>query len=789
MRDFEPNRIQWQVILLSLLTFFAGCKQSQVDQLITQLGPTSTPTGTPCENQSGGTAPAYIDVYCVTEFDQAAVNLARDAAEFAVQQFNWVFNADPDTVYSSFSFRAVRAEFAHSVGLSGKGQTIAIVDSGFYTSHPELDGKQITLYGLERPTEDHGTSVAAIAAGLNDDYGMMGIAYDASLHLTSFANDLSVVADATNHARANGAIVQNNSWGYGSSNIAGVLGRPDGMLAEQAFADTIGVSLTTATSYIDALRNFTEAGVIVVANSNDEAATNLGVTEGLPLAFPELEAGWITALNGVPTFNGAGEIESATRLSAECFEMAQSCLMAEGVVYATSGPNSYAYPILGTSFAAPIISGGISILAEAFPSLDGPEIRDRLLVTADNSFFTLADIQGTRVFTEDISHDYSSEYGHGFMNLEAALLPIGTIGVPTGLSVRDGTMSFQEASIATGFAQGDAIITALGDLDVMVIDSLAGNFNVSAETFILSPNTQDSFDEFALFVDDRKTQSGISGALKSLAFALNADRNTNIVGGNTFDVMFGIGLVPERAALLYDPIAMSEIPAGSYSIGMQAPLDGHGELATYVYSSSEGALSNALGAGVALQFGPKSSRLSLGASIMQEQGAALGMQSFAADQALTSVSRAIDVGYSADLDKNISFDANAQIGSLNSNGKGMWGGQEGTTFSAYGMALNVTNVFAGNDRIIASVRQPLAIDGGTMSVALPQTRDIDGNITTSVFDIGMAPSDRQLDLGLEYEMPLDQLESIKFGAAYILNSANIGGESSLGLAMSYSLEF
>jgi hypothetical protein len=463
--------------------------------------------------------------------------------------------------------------------------------------------------------------------------------------------------------------------------------------------------------------------------------------------------------------------------------------MAEGVIYATSGANSYTYPEVGTSFAAPIISGGIAILAEAFPSLDGPEIRDRLLVTADNSFFTLADIQGTRVFTADISHDFSSEYGHGFMNLEAALLPIGTIGVPTGLSVRDGTMSLQEASIATGFAQGDAIITALRELDVMVIDSLAGNFNVSAETFVIATNTQDRFDEFALFVDDGKTQSGISGALKSLAFALNADRNTNIVGGSTFDVMSGIGLVPERAGLLYDPIAMSEIPAGSYSIGIQAPLDGRSELAAYVYSSSEGALSNALGAGVALQFGPKSSRLSLGASIMQEQGAALGMQSFAADQGLASVSRAIDVGYSADLDKNISFDANAQIGSVTSNGQGMWGGQEGTTFSAYGIALNVTNVFAGNDRIIASVRQPIAIDGGTMSVALPQTRDIDGNITTSVFDIGLAPSDRQLDLGLEYEVPLDQFGSIKFGAAYILNSANIGGETSLGLAMSYSLEF
>jgi hypothetical protein len=781
MRDIKPIRMLWQFMLLSLLVFFAGCKQGA---LVTQLGSGNELIGTPCENRSGGINPAFLDVYCVTDFDQVAVNLARDAVEFAVQQFEWVFTGIPGK-YSSFSFRAVRTEFAHSVGLSGKGETIAIVDTGFYTNHPELDGKPITLYGLKRPTDDHGTSVAAIAAGINDGSGMMGVAYDASLHLTSLSNSLSVIADATDHARQNGAIVQNNSWGYPDTSIDNVLNRPAGMIAEQAFANEIDVSLSVATSYTGALINFAQAGIVVFSNSNDETATSLGLMEALPLAFPQLESGWITALNGVPTFNDAGEITEAVRLSAECFEMAPSCLMAEGAVYATSDASSYTYPIVGTSFAAPIISGGIAILAEAFPSLDGPEIRNRLLVTADNSFFTPEDFSQFA----DILHGYSSEYGHGFMNLEAALLPIGTVGVPTGLSVSDGTMSIQEASVATGFAQGDAVITALSNVDVMVIDSLSGNFNVPAKTFVISTNTQNYFQEFALFVDDGKTQSGISGALKSLAFVFDADSNAHIVGGSTFDVISDIGLVPERAGLLYDPITMAEVPADSYSLGMQAPIDGHNELAAYVYSSSEWALSSALGAGVALQFGPKSSRLSLGASIMQEQGAALGMQSLAADQSLSSVSRAIDVGYSASLDKNITFDANAQIGAVTSSGQGMWGGQEGTTFSAYGMALNVTNVFAGNDRIIASVRQPIAIDGGSMSVALPQTRDIDGNITSSVFDISLAPSDRQLDLGLEYEVSLDQFESIRFGAAYILNSANVTGETSLGLAMSYSLEF
>ncbi len=785
MHQIRPNRRLWQLMLLSLLVFLAGCKQGAV---ITQLASGTGLIGTPCENRSTGTDPAYIDVYCVTDFDQAAASLARNAVEFAIQRFNWVFTDTPGT-YSSFSFRAVRAEFAHSLGLSGKGETIAIIDTGFYPTHPELDGKPVTLYGLAQPVDDHGTSVAAVAAGIKDDFGMMGVAYDAGLHLTALSNGLSVIADATDNARQAGAIVQNNSWGYQGANIANVLNRSPTISAEQAFANEVGTSLSTATKYINALDSFTQSGIVVFSNSNDETATSLSLMAALPLAFPQLEAGWITALNGVPTFNGAGEITSAQRLSAECFEMARSCLMAEGAVYATLGADSYAGPQIGTSFATPIISGGIAILAEAFPSLDGPEIRDRLLVTADNSFFAPADIQGTRQFTSSISHDYSSEYGHGFMNLEAALLPIGTIGVPTGLSVSQGTMSIEEASVATGFAQGDAVVTALSKVGVMVIDSLAGNFTIPADTFVVSTGTRDNFEAFALFVDGGNTLTGVSGALKSLAFGLDEASNAHIFGGSTFDVISDIGLVPERVGLLYDPISMAEVPTGGYSLGIQTPIDDRRDLSAYVYAANEDAFSTAFGAGFALQFGPKSSRLSLGASIMQEQGAALGMQSLAYDQRLSSVSRAIDVGYRAALDKDVSISANAQIGAVTANGQGMWGKQNGTTFSAYGMALNVTNVFAGNDRITASVRQPIAIDGGTMSVALPQTRDVSGNIASSVLDIGLAPSDRQLDLGLEYEMPLDSLETIRFGAAYILNSANVTGETALGLAVSYSLEF
>lgn len=782
MRDHRLKPLLWHTVFLSALAVLAGCKPSAAPPP-PDLGDETT--AIPCQNRSSETGPAYISLYCVTEFDRSAVNIALNAAEFVAQYFNWAWVDDPDNTFSSFSFRSVRTEFAHSIGLSGKGQTIAIVDDGFYTNHPELDGKQITLFGPLRPEDDHGTSVAAIAAGIKDDSEMMGVAYDANLHLTSFENSLSTIADATDDARQNGAIVQNNSWAYANTNINTILNRPNPMTAEEAFSNAIGVSLTDGTKYLGAIENFTQSGVVVFSNSNNELSTNLGIMEALPLAFPQLESGWITALNGVPVFNDEGDIVSAQRISAECFNMAKSCLMAEGVVYATSGESSYDYPQVGTSFAAPIISGGIAILAEAFPTLDGPEIRDRLLVTADNSFFTAED---TRIFTPDISHGYSSEYGHGFMNLEAALLPIGSIGVPTGLSVSDGSTPIQQASIATGFAQGGAVATALQDVDVMLIDSLGGNFTTAAETFVISTNTYDTLDQFGLFADNNQPQSGVSGALKSLAFALNISPGTQFVGGNSFDVLADIGLLPARSGLLYAPITMSELPAEAYSFGAQAPINSSSDLAAYAFASNSNQISNSQGAGIALQFGSKSHRLSLGTSIMQENGSSLGIQSLA-DTGMTSVSRAIDFGYSASIDKNLSFSANAQVGNVSSIGRGIWDNQNNTTFSAYGIALNISKVFSGNDLLVASIRQPIAIDGGSMAVALPQSRDINGNILSSILNIDLAPDERQLDLGFEYEFALDRNESIRIGAAYISNGGNVTGEHSTSVAMSYSLEF
>ena len=59
-------------------------------------------------------------------------------------------------------------------------------------------------------------------------------------------------------------------------------------------------------------------------------------------------------------------------------------------------------------------------MAEAFPNQTPEQWTDRLLASADNSFFTAT----FSIFANGITHGYNAQFGHGIMDLYAALRPI-----------------------------------------------------------------------------------------------------------------------------------------------------------------------------------------------------------------------------------------------------------------------------------------------------------------------------------------------------------------------------
>ncbi|HSP25359.1 MAG TPA: hypothetical protein VLQ65_09295, partial [Saliniramus sp.] len=72
----------------------------------------------------------------VTSFDETKAAAVRAAPEFKAQQRKVEIDK---RIFDTFSYADIRAEYPLSVGLTGKGQTIAIVDSGFRLTHDELN--------------------------------------------------------------------------------------------------------------------------------------------------------------------------------------------------------------------------------------------------------------------------------------------------------------------------------------------------------------------------------------------------------------------------------------------------------------------------------------------------------------------------------------------------------------------------------------------------------------------------------------------------------------------------
>lgn len=208
-------------------------------------------------DQSGGII-EHVSLQALTAFfvddfgplEGAAATLRDTDPRYTSQDFSWSFNGS-GTVYDSYSLAHARVEYAHAAGLTGAGQTISIVDTGFLTTHDEFTGKTISTSGGFTPgNEDHGTSVASIAAGVAGSGQIIGVAPGAALQLGSF-DTFNAMTAATQQAISLGAIVQNNSWGYdlnaSSGNFQSVFGGADGA------------------AYLSALTQFASSGIVVFA--------------------------------------------------------------------------------------------------------------------------------------------------------------------------------------------------------------------------------------------------------------------------------------------------------------------------------------------------------------------------------------------------------------------------------------------------------------------------------------------------------------------------------------------
>ena len=157
-----------------------------------------------------------------------------------------------------------------------------------------------------------------------------------------------------------------------------------------------------------AMRDAARANRIMVAALGNDAETGPAGAPASNMADSGI-AGFGIAVGSLDR-SGAGRADHSNT----CGTVARYCLFAPGEDVVTTRNGGGLARVSGTSFAAPHVSGAAAVVWGAFPNKDANQIVDRLLTTA-------RPLDGREI---------SSTYGHGALDLAAALNPVGFLSLP-----------------------------------------------------------------------------------------------------------------------------------------------------------------------------------------------------------------------------------------------------------------------------------------------------------------------------------------------------------------------
>ena len=717
----------------------------------------------------------------------------------------------------------INAHKAFGYGLTGSGETIAIMDNGHWTSHQELAGnsKSITTYGtLVAATNSnyHGLTVASFAAGEDDGTGMQGVAPSASLHLSDFANKNGETdfathwASATDAAATANAIVQNNSWGASNATIATI----NTYMTDNSVTNSVALaayftanSLTSSESsinaYVESLNNFQDKGVVVFALSNTSSLADADAHAALPEFYSQLSEAWITAVNVEIT--GSSGNETYTRKSAPCGSSGAYCLggdgwQIDGAAYNGGATNSYVGGN-GTSFVAPQISGSVALLAEAFPNHTPAQLTDRLLASADNSFFSH---DAVVTFGNAISHGYDDEFGHGILDIYAALRPITSSSdnrssrVFTGNTFSDDSV-FQlgNSRLLTSSSFGDSIQRGLSGKVGYTYDDLDGGFKYNLNSHVHLSNKN------APSISLATELNNLSSPIKSPVIPLKNNNFNRVVGSLSFDdklntsLTLGGGSFPVQN--FFDLSNKSFDLSEFQTPYLESNEGGIGVNTDYQFSNSRfllgatvpieqsngqtlGSRKSLLGS---LEFGESSSQsITLMAGLSEDEDSLLGSSGAKAFSLDGSKSITTFAGLKAQkqLSDDFSLTGIATFGNTNmsSPSNSFVDSASDIKSSGIGVVASMNNL-SKDDSFSVYINQPSRVDDGLMAIKIASLADSSKNINQTIKNINLESSARQVNMGFSYRKDLS--EDLAFSLKHLITNNLNHNSSSNRLNSSY----
>lgn len=293
-----------------------------------------------------------------------------------------VIGVEPDRasrIAASANLTQIGAAAAQDAGATGRGATVAILDTGVDATHPMLAGRvvgeacfsrsgncpnsQTTMYGSGAAAPcayssacGHGTHVAGIAAG--NDGVRVGVATEATIlavQVFSRSGNSAISWTSDQMAGLDWVYAQRTTFSIAAANLSLGFSLYDDRAT--CDADGIGIGYRTVT---DRLRG---AGIATVAaTGNDGSATGI--------AFPAC----MTGVYGVGSVADGDAVSSFSNRN----DLMSYWAPGEGIL--SSVPGGYAYES-GTSMAAPAVAGAFAILDSAYPTATLDQTAARLTAT------------------------------------------------------------------------------------------------------------------------------------------------------------------------------------------------------------------------------------------------------------------------------------------------------------------------------------------------------------------------------------------------------------------------
>jgi len=496
-----------------------------------------------------------------------------------------------------------------------------------------------------------------------------------------------------------------------------------------------------AADWLTALKNYADDGVVVFALSNDETATEATLMDGLPVIEPTLTTGWLAVGNALPVFDDDGVSAVAERYSASCLEAGPWCLMADGYWYAATDTSNSAYATaFGSSFAAPQVSGALALLAEAFPLLAPADLRARLLASADNDFTGFVSAGSVDLVGGDgtFNHEYSDEFGHGFLDIRAALLPIG----PTTLAAADGTKVYtDDFAFSSGGAMGDAVTRSLDGIDLAVTDALAASFDVPAKNFVTEAEP------------------------KALAETLAART-------------FGKDLRLLRQAAV-NPLSETFAAQAGSTLDLQGP-DGATHAALLIGDN------DTFGIAVSRSLTEGDLTVDLGVKVSRDDGSLMGFTDSSGDGGADMASLTLALTYDTGLGGFFALTGEVGIADLSTTTAVSDTSTAG--FNSIGLDIGTRGVFSAGDRLTLGVSLPIATTSGTAEMLVPVALG-DGQSELRSVAVDLTPSERQMDLSISYQIPMSDHSEFLLEVVHAENYGNIAGNTDQALVIGMNWTF